>query len=138
MEIGNSIMRYFAYVFHALLAFFLLAVAGLALASGTPSLQFGMLPWDGSTLNYVLFFGALAGLVTLLLALRGTWPVLFLLWSALVALLLLKGYIFTGYRLQSGEWKAALLLLIGAFLALPGAWSKFRAKPQPRKKFQVA
>ncbi len=138
MEIGYSIMRYFAYVFHALLTFFLLAVSGLALASGTRGLQFGMLPWDGITLNYVLFFGALAGLLTLLLALRGTWPVLFLVWNALVAVLLLKGYIFTGYRLQSGEWKTALILLIGAFLALPGAWSKVRAKPHPRKKFQLA
>ncbi len=132
-------MRYFAYLFHALLAFFLLAVSGLALASGTPGLKFGMLPWAGSTLNYVLFFGALAGLATVLLAFRGTLPVLFLLWSALVALLLLKGYIFSGYRFEPGEWKTALFLLAASFLALPGAWSRFRASPRPRKKkFQVA
>ncbi len=131
-------MRYFAYLFHAVLALFLLGVSGLALASGTHGLKFGMLPWEGSTLNYVLFFGALAGLATVLLAFRGKLPVLFLLWSALVALLLLKGYIFSGYRFGVGEWKTALFLLAASFLAIPGAWSRVRAKPRLRKKFQVA
>jgi hypothetical protein len=132
-------MRYFAYLFHAVLALFLLGVSGLALASGTPDLKFGMLPWAGSTLNYVLFFGALAGLTTVLLALRGKLPVLFLVWSAAVALLLVKGYVFSGYKFGTGEWKTAVFLLVASFLAIPGAWSRFRAKPHPRKKkFQVA
>jgi len=133
-------MRYFAYVFHALLTLFLLGVSGLALASGTPSLNLGMLPWQGSTLNYVLFFGALAGLITVLLALRGKLPVLFLLWSLAVAVLLLKGYVFSGYKFGTGEWKMALFLLAASWLAVPGAWSGLRAgaRRPARKKFQIA
>jgi hypothetical protein len=132
-------MRYFAYVFHALLTLFLLGVSGLALASGTPSLNLGMLPWQGGTLNYVLFLGALAGLITVLMALRGKLPVLFFVWSAAVAVLLIKGYIFSGYKFGTGEWKTALVLLIASLVAIPGAWSGMRAPTRhPRKKFQIA
>src|ERR1035438_7262490 len=62
------------------------------------TLQLGMLPWTGPTLLYTLFFGALLGLVTVILAIKGTWRPLFFVWSLVVTLLLLKGYIFSRYH----------------------------------------
>ena len=126
-------MRYFSFLFHLVLVFFLIAVSGLALASGTPSLNLKMLPWTGSTLIYAVFFGAIAGLFTVLLAIRGTLRVLFLLWSALVFVLLLKGYIFSGYKFSTGEFKIAVYLLAASLIALAGAWFQFRHMPRPRK-----
>ena len=126
-------MRYFGLLFHLLLVLFLIAVSGLALASGTPSLNLKMLPWAGTTLPYVLFFGALAGLLIVLLAIRGTLRILFVIWSLLVAVLLLKGYIFSGYKFGTGEFKTAIYLIVASLIALLGAWFQFRHTPRPRK-----
>jgi hypothetical protein len=122
----KALMRYYSYLFHLLLALFLLAVSGLALASGSPSLHLGMLPWTGQTLTYILFFGALAGLIAVFLAMKGTLRILFLLWSALVAIFLIKGYIFSGYKFQVGEFKTAMYLIVASLIALPGAWFQLR------------
>ena len=78
MAAVKTLLRLFSYLFHGLLALFLIAVSGLALASGAPSLRLDMLPWTGSTLAYVVFAGAALGLVTLLLALGSKWRILFL------------------------------------------------------------
>lgn len=133
MEVLKLVMRYFSYLFHLLLIFFLIGVSALALASGTPSLNLKMLPWTGSTLTYAVFFGALAGLISVLLAIRGTLRVLFLVWSLLVAVLLLKGYIFSGYKFHTGEFKTAIYLIVASLIALAGAWFQFRNTARPRK-----
>jgi hypothetical protein len=122
----KALMRYYSYLFHVVLAVFLLAVSGLALASGSPNLHLGMLPWTGQTLIYVLFFGALAGLIAVFLAMRGTLRILFLIWSVLVALFLVKGYIFSGYKFEGAEFKTAIYLIIASLIALPGAWFQLR------------
>jgi hypothetical protein len=126
----KALMRYYSYLFHLILALFLLAVSGLALASGSPNLHLGMLPWTGATLTRVLFFGALGGLVAVLLAMRGTLRILFLLWSLVVFLLLVKGYIFSGYQFEGTEYKTALYLIAASLIALPGAWFQLRRVPR--------
>src|SRR4051794_11920184 len=108
----KALMRYYSYLFHLLLALFLLAVSGLALASGAGNLRLGMLPWTGPTLTYAVFFGALAGLIAVFLAMKGTLRILFLLWSAVVAVFLVKGYIFSGYKFQVGEFRTAIYLIV--------------------------
>jgi hypothetical protein len=122
----KALMRYYSYLFHLLLALFLLGVSGLALASGPGNLHLGMLPWTGPTLTYVVFFGALVGLIAVFLAIKGTLRILFLLWSALVAILLIKGYIFSGYRFHGAEFKTAMYLIVASLIALPGAWFQLR------------
>jgi|SRR5579885_882914 len=130
-------MRFISYLFHTLLALFLLAVSGLSLAAGGENLRLGMLPWSGSTLAYILFLGALFGLITLILAWRGTLRFLFLLWAVTVAAFLLKGYIFSSYRF-SGDFKTAVSLILGALVALPGAWFQLQRKATPAKRFQAS
>jgi hypothetical protein len=118
----KTLLRFFSYLFHSILALFLVAVSGLTLVSGGQNLHLGMLPWTGSTLTMVVFFGSIFGLLTLLLAIRGRFRALFFLWSLGVVVLMAKGYIFSGYHLGPGEARIAGYLMLAAFVALLGAW----------------
>jgi hypothetical protein len=127
----KALLRYYSYLFHALLALFLLALSGIAMLSGSPNLQLGMLPWTGATLIKVLFYGSLAGLIIVILAMRGRLRLLFLLWALTVTVLMVKGYVFTSYRFSPGEFRTAAYLIGVAILALPGA---FQFRRYPKKK----
>ena len=122
MEVIKALLSFLSYVFHGLLCLVLLAMSGLAMIAGAETLQLGMLPWTGSTLLYVVFFGALLGLATVILAIKGRWRPLFFGWSLVVMLLLVKGYIFSGYRFVPGEFRTAAYLIVGSLIALVGAW----------------
>ena len=126
MSAIGRLLRVFSYVFHGLLVAFLLATSGMALSSGPGRLSFPMLPWTGDTLIFVLFFGSLFGLLTLILALGEKTPALFFLWSLAVAGLLLKGYVFSWYRFAPGEIEIAGGLLVGSWMAVAGAWPRSR------------
>lgn len=133
----KAIMRYFSYVFHGVLALFLIALSALALgAGGSGELHLGMLPWKGDTLMYVLLFGSLFGLLTVILAIRGILRILFLIWSFIVFVLLVKGYIFSGYKFAPHEFRTAMYLILASILALFGAWFQLQRTPATaRKKF---
>jgi len=133
VEVFEAIMRFLSYLFHTLLALFLCALSVLAMAGGARSLHLDMLPWTGSTLTFVLFFGSLFGLLTILLALMGTLRPLFFLWSLAVTVLLVKGYFLSGYYFAAGEVRTALCLLAVSILALFGAWFQMRRKPGIRR-----
>jgi len=136
VEAVKALMRFFSYLFHGLLALFLLAVSGLALAYGPGTLHLGMLPWTGSTLAYVVFFGSLIGVLSVLLAIAGRLRLLFFLWALLVAVLMLKGFIFSGYHFQPGAFTTAVYLMIAALIALPGAWFQLRTAPAGGKRLR--
>jgi len=122
VEVLKALMRFFGYIYHGLLALFALAISGMAMANGMNTLQLDMLPWKGATLTYALFFGAIIGLLSVALALKRIVPALFLLWSLVIFVLLVKGYVFSNYFFDSGELKTALYLIAGALLAVIGAW----------------
>ena len=124
LEVIKALSIFLSYVFHGLLCLILLAVSSIALAGGGQTLHLGMLPWTGSTLLCALLFGSLAGLVTVLLAIKGTWRPLFFVWSLVVAVLLLKGYIFSGYRFSPGEFGPVVLLIVGSWIALLGSFAR--------------
>jgi hypothetical protein len=126
-------LSFLSYVFHGLLCLILFAISGLAMVTGAQTLQLGMLPWTGSTLLYTLFFGALLGLVTVLLAIKGRLRPLFFVWSLVVTILLLKGYIFSGYRFVPGEFRTAMYLIVGSMIALIGAWVQMGRKAGARR-----
>ena len=133
MEVIKALLSFLSYVFHGLLCLILLAMSGLAMAAGAQTLQLGMLPWTGPTLLYTLFFGALLGLVTVILAIKGTWRPLFFVWSLVVTLLLLKGYIFSRYHFSPGEFRTAMCLIAGSVIALMGAWVQMGRKAGARR-----
>jgi hypothetical protein len=122
-----AIMRYYSYVFHGLLALFLIAASGTALATGAGSLHLDMLPWTGATLTYIVFFGGLFGLLTVALAILQEMPVLFFVWSLVVALMMIKGFIFSGYGFDPGGFTTAVELSVGARIAIAGPWLQMRS-----------
>jgi hypothetical protein len=130
LSVFKAIMRIFSYLFHAVLALFLLVVSVVALVSGPDTLHLGMLPWSGTRLTYILFSGSLLGLLSVLLALFGKLRPLFFLWSLAVAVLLVKGYIFSHYRLWSGELDTAIYLIAASLAAVLGAWFQMWRRPE--------
>jgi hypothetical protein len=129
----KAIVQFLSYLFHTLLALFLFGLSGLAMASGARSLHLEMLPWTGSTLTFVLFFGSLFGLLTILLALQRKLRALFFLWSLAVTVLLVKGYFLSGYHFAAGEFHTAVYLVAASMVALCGAWFQMWRKPRMRR-----
>lgn len=121
MEIVKSLLSFLSYVYHGLLCLLLLALSGLAMAAGAKSLELGMLPWTGTT---ILMCVALVGLLTVILAIKGTLRPLFFVWSLAVMLVLIKGYIFSGYHFAPGEFRTAIYLIAGSIIAMIGAWAR--------------
>jgi len=127
VEAIRTLLRFFSYAYHGVLALFLLLVAALALASSSAWLQIGILPWSGLTLAWILLGAALAALAALLLAAIGGRGLLFMLWNLLVAAMLIRGYVFSSYRFAPGTGvKTAIFLMLGSWLALAGAWFAWR------------
>ncbi|MGO9011249.1 MAG: hypothetical protein ACLQPN_14195 [Bryobacteraceae bacterium] len=123
MEAVKSLLRLFSYLYHGLLALFLLALSVVALASGAAALHLDMLPWSGATLAWVLLAASLFGLLAVVLAIRRAGVALLFLWSLVVAAMLLKGYVFSGHRFAPGVGvHTALFLVLGSWLAVLGAW----------------
>ena len=133
MEVIKALLSFLSYLFHILLCLILLAMSGLAMAAGAQTLQLGMLPWTGSTLLYALFFGGLLGLLTVILAIKGWMRPLFFVWSLVVTVLMVKGYIFSGYHFTPGEFNKVLYLIGGSLIALIGAWVQMGNKARARR-----
>lgn len=121
-----AIARYYSYIFHGLLALFLIGASGMALATGPSALHLEMLPWTGSALTYVVFFCSLFGLLTVALAALRKAPALFFIWALLVLVMMVKGYVFSGYAFAPGDLPTALELMAGALAALAGSWVQMR------------
>lgn len=130
----QALARYFSFVFHGLLAIILIAVSGVALASGQ-TLRLDVLPWSGSTLIYIVFFGSLLGLAIVALAFRRKLPGLFFVWSIAVAILLVKGYVFGGYYFDPGDLSVALFLVAASLVSIAGAWFQMRTPAEIRKRY---
>ena len=130
MQAVKALLRFFSYLFHLGLGLFLLAIAALALSSSPQSLHLAMLPWTGATLAYTVLIGALFGLASLALAVTGKLRFLFFVWSLVVAVMLVKGYVFSGYRFSPGGVRLGLEVMVGSWLALAGAWFALR-QPAP-------
>ena len=128
MAAVRALFRLFSYLFHSLLALFLIALSLVALASGGQELHLGMLPWAGSQLTYCLLFGSAVGLLSVILALAGRLRFLFFLWALGVAILAVKGYVFSNYHFTPGEVRTTAYLIAASLLALPGAWSQMFRK----------
>jgi len=132
LEVIKALLSFLGYLFHGLLCLVLLIVSGLAMLAGAQTLRLGMLPWTGPTLLYVLVLGGLLGLATIGLAIRGTWRPLFFVWCLVVTVLLVKGYIFSGYHFSQGEFSTAAYLIIGSVISLIGGWAQMARGPRGR------
>lgn len=122
---SKVILRIFGYLYHLVLGLFLLGIGGLALFSQSDTLRLEVLPMEEPALTYWVFFGSLAGLISLVLAMRGKTRLLFRLWALVVLVLMAYGYFFTRYGFHSpGDFAKALLLTLGALAAVVGSWTR--------------
>jgi hypothetical protein len=123
------ILRFYSLLFHLLLSFLMAGVGGLAWLSGQHNLQIWLLPWQGTTLTYWLLGAGAAGLAITLLAWKRIMPLLFLAWSVVVFVMLVRGYFFGSYHFGLGSTPitTALLIVLLALLAVAGAWFQFRS-----------
>lgn len=124
-------MSAFSFLFHGLLALFLTALACMALAWGT-TLHLDMLPWTGSTLDYVLLFGGLCGIALVILAVLGRLRPLFFVWTLVVLILMVKGYVLGSYHFDPASAKTAGYLMLGALLALIGGFMQMFRRSERR------
>jgi hypothetical protein len=123
LRVVSALLRFFSYLYHTLFAL-LMVVLGvlLTLAGAGQSLHLEMLPWTGPTAIYVLLFGGIFGLLTAVLAVRGSVRPLFFLWAVAVTVYLVKGYFLGGYRFTPDEFSKVVYLTIGSIVALLGAF----------------
>ena len=122
MEVIKALLRFLSYLYHGLLCLLLMALSGVAMIGNGPALRMEMLPWTGPTLLAWMFCGGLAGLLILLLAIRGTLRPLFFAWALVVTILLVKGYLLGNYHFSPSEFHSVLYLIGGSLVALLGAW----------------
>ncbi len=121
----KAVMRVFSYLYHLVLGLFLLFVGAIALFGSNLILEIDVLPWEDPTQTYVVFCGALIGLVSLFLAVRGKTKILFRLWTVVVFALLAYGYFIAPYSFKAtDEFRSALLLTLGALVAMLGSWTR--------------
>jgi hypothetical protein len=128
-----TLLRLYSYLYHFVLALILFAISGVAIASDVHTLNLAMFPWKGDELIRWLFYGSLAGLVIVVLAVTGTFRYLFPVWTLIVLILMVRGFLILPYTFSGkDEFYAVLLLIAGAFVAFLGSLTVFKAKSRRR------
>lgn len=122
MGILRNVLRIYSYIFEAILCLAAIAVSAVTLLSGDERLQLGWLPWSAPQLAWWLISLGIVGLICVLLATAAKWRVPLFVFSLAVILVLARGFFYSSYTFTgSAEFKRALWLLVGAFLAMIGA-----------------
>ncbi len=132
MTILSGVLRYFSFLYHVVLALFLLGLGAVGLLTGKHNLQLDVVPWGGMILTFSLLVTALAGLVAVGLAYRGRARWLFFAYSLIILLVMVKGFIFSGYSFAKGGLSTALLLIFGALIATYYGWLQWRNRAAGR------
>lgn len=118
----RALLRFYSYLFAALLSVFVLGLWVVAASSGYP-LGLGFLPWKGSALTNWLAGIGVVGLVSIFLAVSGRFRGLFFLWCLGVTGLLVWGFFLTPYAFTPElSFRTAAWITAGSVLAFIGAW----------------
>ena len=83
-----------------------------------------MLPWEGNQLLGWLIGLGLAGLLFVILAFKGALRFIYMVWTLVIAYLLINGYFLTNYRFSGeAEFRFAIYFALAALLDfLGGLW----------------
>ena len=118
----KAIMRIFSYLYHLVLGLFLLAVGAIAFLGQSVTLKLDMLPWSDPALTQWVFWGSLAGLISLVLAVTGKFRWAFRAWALVVLGFMAYGFFLSRYAFTGADhFRDALLLTFGAILAVIGS-----------------
>ena len=127
----KTLIRFFSYIFHGVLALFLLVSSALVLGDGPLSLHLEAVPWwSGDTLAYIILAAGLVGLAAVALAVAGKLRIVFFIWSLAVLCVVIKGYVFSGYRFGEGQGLTVFSVILFSLIALAGAWFQLSAGPR--------
>ena len=124
------LLRVYSYLYHLALALFLLGISLVAVLSSN-RLRLQYLPWSGDELTTWLLWGSILGLVSILLAISGIFRYLFPLWSLVVLVLMVRGFILQPVPFATrGDFYLAMWLLAGALLAFVASLTLLRIRPR--------
>jgi hypothetical protein len=122
------LLHVYAYLFHLVLALFLLGMAVVAWLARSSNFSLGMIPWySGASLVRFLVITSLVGVLAVGLAASGRFRPLFALWTLFVLGMVVWGF-FIGPYSYAGfeEFQTALWMLAGAVVAAAGGLSQLR------------
>ena len=99
----------------------------ILLSSGPVSVNYPLLPLSGATLAYTQIAVALVGACILLAAVRGKAPLLYMGWTLLVLLAVVRYFFFStyGYAEGSSDFSNAVYVVAAAAIAALGAGRSF-------------
>lgn len=123
-----TLLRLYSYLYHLVLALILFAISGVAIASDVHTLNLAMFPWKGDELIHWLFYGSIAGLATIALAVTGIFRYLFPVWTLIVFVMMARGFLILPYTFTGkDEFYAVLALIAGAFGAFLSSLTLFKS-----------
>ena len=118
-------LRLYSYLYHFVLALFLLGLALVALLSSN-TLRLPILPWQGDEATQWLLWGSIVGIVSIILAVTGIFRYLFPLWALAVLVLMVRGYLLQPVPFSGpDEFQRVLLLIGGALIAFLASLTLF-------------
>lgn len=117
----NFLLRVFSFVFLVPLTLFFLAVSGFSMMQGM-AINLEFLPWTGDSLTTWVFLISLAGMLSILLALRKKARVLYAIYAIAFLGLALNGVFRSGYRFDGPtDFYWAVAFCGAALIAAAGA-----------------
>jgi hypothetical protein len=123
----------YSFLFHFVLALFLLGLAYVPLSAGAHNLKLGMLPWEGRRLTYWVLTLGVAGLLCVFLAVTRIFRFVFPFWTLLILILMFRGFFLSSYTFSGAAgFRVAAWLVFGAFVAFIGSLSLFRRRRDSR------
>ncbi len=122
MKVISLLVRIYSLLFHLLLSLLMLGLGIVGHLSASAGLKLGMLPWEGSQLVGWLTALGLGGLLFVILAFKGKLRIIYMVWTVVIAYLIVNGYFLTNYRFSGeGEFRFAIYFALAALLAFLGA-----------------
>jgi hypothetical protein len=124
VKVISFLVRIYSLIFHLLLSLLMIGLSVVGYFSTGAGLNLGMLPWTGNELIGSLLALGLGGLLFVVLAFNGAQRFLYMVWTLVMAYLLVNGYFLTNYRFSGeGEFRFAIYLAVAAVIAfLGGLW----------------
>jgi hypothetical protein len=120
------LLSIFSFAFHAVLSLVMVALAGVSLTSGE-ALRLEQVPGEGATAAYWLLAGFVIGGLSTLFGALGKARLLFLVWTVVVFLVMVRGYIFSAYTFEGMDhFRISVLIMAGAFVAMLGGFAQWR------------
>lgn len=123
-------LRAYSYLYHFVMALFLLGLSIIALLSSN-TLKIPILPWTGEAATQWLLWGSIFGLLSVVLAVTGIFRYLFPLWALAVVVILIRGYLLQPLPFSDkDEFQTAMLLTAGALIAFLASLTLFTMRPK--------